>query len=186
VVTEKIDLGTALVATFPAMSSSLILRDPGHLILTIRQHRVILDTDLALLYGVTTKALNQAIKRNLERFPESFTFQLTAKEKQEVVTNCDHLQRLKFSPALPWAFTEHGALQAANVLNSPAAIRMSVELINAFVRLRQMILSVEELARKVNTLEKKYDTQFKVIFDAVRQLMQPPPEPPRKKIGFHV
>jgi hypothetical protein len=101
-----------------------------------------------------------------------------------VVTNCDHLQRLKFSPVCPWAFTEHGALQAANVLNSPAAIRMGVEIINAFVRLRQMALSVENLARKVNTLEKKYDSQFKIIFDAVRQLMQPP-DPPRKKIGFH-
>jgi hypothetical protein len=166
------------------MTSAVVTREPGHLILTIREQRVILDADLAVLYGVTTKALNQAVKRNRERFPETFAFQLTADEKKEVVTNCDHLQRLKFSPVRPWAFTEHGALQAANVLNSPAAIRMGVEIINAFVRLRQMALSVENLARKVNTLEKKYDSQFKIIFDAVRELMQPP-DPPRKKIGFH-
>jgi hypothetical protein len=166
------------------MTSAVVTREPGHLILTIRQQRVIIDADLAVLYGVTTKVLNQAVKRNQERFPESFAFQLTAVEKQEVVTNCDHLQRLKFSPVRPWAFTEHGALQAANVLNSPAAIRMGVEIINAFVRLRQMALSVENLARKVDTLEKKYEGQFKVIFNAVRQLMQPP-DPPRKKIGFH-
>lgn len=166
------------------MIAVIATRDPGHLILIIRQQRVILDADLALLYCVTTKVLNQAVKRNKERFPESFAFQLTVHEKQEVVTNCDHLQRLKFSPVLPWAFTENGALQAANVLNSPAAIRMGVELINAFVRLRQMTLSIENLARKVNSLEKKYDGQFKVIFDAVRHLMQPP-DPPCKKIGFH-
>lgn len=163
---------------------ALATRTPDHLILTIRGHRVVIDADLAALYGVPTKVLNQAVKRNQERFPDTFAFQLTAEEKAEVVTVCDHLQRLKFSPVRPRAFTEHGALMAATVLNSPTAIRMSVELINAFVRLRQMALSVEELSRKLNSLEKKYDGQFKIVFDALRQLMTPPPDPPKRRIGF--
>jgi hypothetical protein len=164
--------------------TALVIRNPDHLILTIRGHRVVIDADLAALYGVPTKVLNQAVKRNQERFPDTFAFQLTAEEKAEVVTVCDHLQRLKFSPVRPRAFTEHGALMAATVLNSPTAIRMSVELINAFVRLRQMALSVEELSRKLNSLEKKYDGQFKIVFDALRQLMTPPPDPPKRRIGF--
>ncbi len=164
--------------------SFVTVHDPSYWILTIRGHRVILGVDLAALYGVSTKRLNEQVKRNRERFPQDFVFQLTAKEKAEVVANCDHLKKLKFSPVRPYAFTEHGAIMAANVLNSSRAITMSVEVVRAFVRLRNMTLSVEELARKVNSLEKKYDSQFKIIFDAVRQLMTPP-EPPHRKIGFH-
>jgi hypothetical protein len=165
--------------------ATLVVYDPSHLILSIRGQRVIVDADLSALYGVPTRTLNQAVKRNAERFPATFAFQLTADEKTEVITICDHLQKLKFSPSLPWAFTEHGALMAATILNSPTAIRMSVEIINAFVRLRQMALSVEELARKLNSLEKKYDGQFKIVFDALRRLMEPPPLPPKPRIGFH-
>ena len=95
----------------------------GTLILTIRSQKVLLDADLAAIYGVPTKALNQAVKRNADRFPNDFLFQLTDEEKQEVVTNCDHLARLKFSKTRPYAFTEHGALMAANVLNSPEAVK---------------------------------------------------------------
>src|SRR6266446_3992806 len=105
-------------------------------ILTVRGEKVILDADLADLYEVTTKALNQAIKRNAARFPNDFTFSLTATEKAEVVTNCDHLARLRFSPVLPRAFTEHGALMAATVLNSPRAVAMSLFVVRAFVRMR--------------------------------------------------
>src|SRR5262249_499805 len=95
-------------------------------ILLIRGQKVMLDLDLAALYGTSTKALNQAVKRNAGRFPPEFMFRLTKPEKQEVVTNCDHLQRLKFSPALPYAFTEHGAIMVASVLNTPRAIEVSV------------------------------------------------------------
>ena len=139
-------------------------------IFVIRRQKVMLDADLAELYGVLTKVLNQAVKRNKERFPVDFMFQLTKEEKDEVVTNCDHLKRLKFSPTLPHAFTEHGAIMLATILNSPVAVQSSIQVVRAFVRLRQMLASNAELARKLDTLERKYDAQFKVVFDAIRQL----------------
>jgi len=153
-------------------------------ILIIRGHKVMLDADLARLYGVGTKALNQAVKRNKERFPEDFMFQLTEREKTEVVTNCDHLRRLKFSPTPPYAFTEHGALMLANVLNSEVAVSASVQVVRAFVRLREVLSTHKDLARRLAELEKKYDAQFKVVFDAIRQLMVPTKAKPRR-IGFH-
>ena len=112
-------------------------------------------------------------------------FQLTATEKNEVVTNCDHLIQLRYSPHLPYAFTKHGALMLANVLNSERAAQTSVQVVRAFVRLRQMLASNAELARKLAALENKYDAQFKVVFDAIRQLMSPPAKP-KREIGFHV
>ncbi|MBI4489468.1 MAG: ORF6N domain-containing protein [Deltaproteobacteria bacterium] len=112
-------------------------------------------------------------------------FQLTREEKAEVVTNCDHLQRLKFSPTLPYAFTEHGAVMLANVLNSQVAVHVSIEIVRAFIRLREAVASHKDLARRLDQLEKKYDAQFKVVFDAIRQLMSPP-EPRKRKIGFIV
>ena len=139
-------------------------------IFLIRGQKVMLDADLAELYGVLTKVLNQAVKRNKERFPVDFMFQLTKEEKDEVVTNCDHLKRLKFSPTLPHAFTEHGAIMLATILNSPVAVQSSIQVVRAFVRLRQMLASNADLARKLDTLERKYDAQFKVVFDAIRQL----------------
>jgi hypothetical protein len=165
-------------------------------ILFIRGEKVILDSDLARLYGVTTKRLNEQVKRNRERFPEDFMFKLTSGEKAEVVANCDHLKKLKFSPVLPFAFTEHGAIMrgpcagsprgvlvAANVLSSKGAVQASVQVVRAFIRLRQMLASNAELARKLSEIERKYDAQFKVVFDAIRQLMTPP-QPQRKQIGF--
>lgn len=152
-------------------------------ILYISGQKVMLDTDLAELYSVPTKVLNQAVKRNRERFPDDFMFQLTKEEKEDVVTNCDHLKKLKFSPNLPYAFTEHGAIMLATVLNSPVAVQASIHVVRAFVRLRQMLASNVELARKLDALEKKYDAQFKVVFDAIRQLMAPP-EPKHRRIGF--
>ena len=101
-----------------------------------------------------------------------------------MVANCDHLARLKFSPHLPYAFTEHGALMLANVLNSERAAQTSVQVVRAFVKLRQLLASNAELARKLDTMEKKYDQQFKVVFDAIRQLMSPP-DRPKREIGFH-
>lgn len=153
------------------------------LILQIRGQRVLLDADLALLYGVPTKALNQAVKRNVERFPSDFMFKLTQAEKEEVVTICDHLSKLKFSPNPPHAFTEHGAIMAASVLNSARAIEVSVAVVRAFIRLRLMMASHTDLARKLADMEKKYDAQFKIVFDAIRKLMIPP-DPKRRKIGF--
>ncbi len=157
-------------------------------ILLVRQERVILDLDLAELYGTATKAFNQAVKRNIGRFPGDFRFQLTPAEKDEVVTNCDHLARLKFSPTLPYAFTEHGAIMAANVLNSPRAIEVSVYVIRAFVRLRKLLGTHKELARKLEELEQKvasHDEAIRTLVTAIRQLMEPPPSARRRKIGFH-
>src|SRR3990172_3174314 len=151
----------------------------------IRGHKVMLDTDLAILYGVTTKRLNEQVKRNHDRFPEDFMFQLNEKEKAEVVANCDHLRRLKFSPKFPYAFTEHGAIMLAAVLNSPIAVQASIQVVRVFVSLRKMLASNTELSRKLDALEKKYDYQFKIVFDAIRQLMAAP-EPREKKIGFRV
>ena len=155
----------------------------ANIILEIRNHNVILDTDLALLYGVETRALIQAVKRNEQRFPLDFMFQLTRKEfdslrSQIVISNSRGGRR-----HLPYAFTEHGAIMAASVLNSERAVEASVQVVRAFVKLRQMLASNVELARKLDELEKKYDRQFKIVFDAIRQLMSPPPIPV-KPIGF--
>ena len=124
-------------------------------ILVVRQHKVIIDADLALLYGVPTKALNQAVKRNADRFPMDFMFALSAAEKAEVVTSCDHLAKLKFSKSLPYAFTEHGAIQAANVLASPRAVEMGIYVVRAFVRLKQAGASHTELAKRLAELEER-------------------------------
>ncbi|MFH1625563.1 MAG: ORF6N domain-containing protein [Pseudomonadota bacterium] len=123
--------------------------------------------------------------RNRDRFPEDFMFQLTTEEKAEVVANCDHLYRLKFSPAFPYAFTEHGAIMAASVLNTPRAIEASIFVVRAFVKLREMLATHKEIERKLIALEEKYDEQFRVVFEAIRQLMSPP-QNSRKKIGFEV
>ena len=162
----------------------ILLEEVAPRVLHIRGHNVILDMDLARMYGTTTKALNQAVKRNAGRFPSEFMFRLTNEEKQEAVTNCDHLQRLKFSPALPYAFTEHGAIMAASVLNTPRAVEVSVIVVRTFIKLREMLASHKDLAGKLNALERKYDAQFKVVFDAIRQLMAPPEPKGRGKIGF--
>ena len=152
-------------------------------ILAVRGHRVMLDVDLATLYGVATKRLNEQVKRNRQRFPPDFMFRLTAAEKAGVVANCDHLSTLKFSPSIPYAFTEHGAIMAASVLNTPLAIEVSVYVVRAFIQVREAIATHKNLANKIAQLERRYDARFKVIFDAIRQLMQPP-APPKRPIGF--
>ena len=166
-------------------------------ILVVREQKVIIDADLAELYGVPTKALNQAVKRNAERFPMDFMFQLSATEKAEVVTSCDHLSKLKFSKSMPFAFTEHGAIQAANVLASPRAVEMGIYVVRAFVRLKQASTLHADLAKRLAELEDKtealamnHDTfsrntrnQLKQVFDALRELMTPP-DPPKRPIGF--
>lgn len=155
-------------------------------ILLIRGEKVMLDSDLAELYGVSTKVLNQAVKRNVNRFPPDFMFQLTPEEmkslRSQIVTSNVGRGGRRY---LPYAFTEHGALMLANVLNSERAAQTSVQVVRAFIRLRQMLVSNAGLARKVAALEQKYNRQFKVVFTAIQRLMSPP-EPKRREIGFHV
>lgn len=159
------------------------------MIITIRGHKVMLDSDLAALYGTTTKALNQAVKRNLARFPSTFMFALTDLEKAEVVTNCDHLTKLKFSPKLPNAFTEHGAIMAASILNTPRAVEVSIFVVQAFVKLRQFALNHQEILKKLADLERNvsaHDDAIMQIVTALRQLMtSPKDEKPKRRIGFH-
>ena len=150
----------------------------------IRGQRVLLDTDLAGIYGVQTKRLNEQVKRNLDRFPDDFMFQLTADELANLRSQFATSSELHGGRrTLPYAFTEHGAIMLASVLNSPVAVAASIQVVRAFVHLRQMLLSHEELAQKLNALERKYDHQFAAVFDAIRRLMVPA-ESPRRRIGI--
>ena len=151
-------------------------------ILLIRGQKVLLDSDLAELYGVTTKRLNEQVKRNSERFPKHFRFQLTQAEKDEVVANCDHLKNLKFSAALPHVFTEHGTLQAANVLNSDTAIKVSITIIEAFLKLRTLTASQTAILSKLA----KHEQQIGYLFRLMEELAAAPVESQYKthKIGF--
>ena len=181
-----------------AMPSTTPLARIESSILVVRGQKVMIDADLAALYGVPTKRLNEQVKRNAERFPPDFMFTLTPQEKAEVVANCDHLAKLKFAKSLPFAFTEHGAIQAANVLASPQAIEMGVYVVRAFVRLREMIVSNKELAQRLDELENKADlmevrhdtfehntrVQLKQVFDAIRELMTQPETSAKRPIGF--
>jgi len=156
-------------------------------ILRLRGHNVMLDADLAALYGVTTKRFNEQVKRNARRFPPDFRFQLTQREyadlRSQIATSrpAAHGGRRH----LPHVFTEHGAIMAATVLNSPRAVQVSIIVVRAFVRLRQMLQSNVELARKLKALEMKYDGQFEIVFQAIRELMAPPAVS-RKRIGFRL
>lgn len=159
------------------------------LILTIRGQKVILDADLAELFGVSTKRLNEQVKRNIERFPEDFRFQLSTAEKSELVANCDHLARLKFSKTLPHAFTEHGALMAANVLNSPEAVSMSVYVVRAFIKQRELLLAHSEIMKKLAQMDAKllqHDDVLQAIIRELQPLLNPPAPPTKPEIGFHV
>ncbi|HUG11191.1 MAG TPA: ORF6N domain-containing protein [Opitutaceae bacterium] len=178
-------------------------------IFTIRGLRVILDADLARLYGVTTKAFNQAIKRNAARFPEDFAFQLSATEvaslKSQVVTSS--LEPIEDKPAgdmwsqivttskpqrrrhsnRPWAFTEHGAVMAANVLRSPRAVEMSVYVVRAFVRMREELMSNSEILKRLAHIDKsliEHDTTLQILWQRLQPLLAPPPETSKPRIGF--
>ncbi len=154
-------------------------------ILIIRGQKVMIDSDLAELFGVRTKRLNEQVKRNINRFPKDFMFQLTTKEKQELVANCDHLERLKHSGTNPYAFTEHGTIMLANVLNTPTAVETSVLIVRAFVKLRELLSTHKDLERKILDLESKYDKQFELIFKAIRELMhQDQLDKNRPRIGY--
>ena len=132
-----------------------------------------IDADLAELYGVPTKRLNEQVKRNMKRFPEDFMFQLTEQEKKEVVANCDHLEKLKYSPNLPSAFTEHGAVMLASILNSDRAIQMNILVIRVFNRMRNMITTHSEILRKLEEIQKndiEQDKKILIIFEYLKQL----------------
>lgn len=153
-------------------------------ILLIRGQKVMLDSDLAALYGVETFNLNKAVKRNMERFPADFMFQLDRDEYENLrfhfgISSSVHGGRRY----LPYVFTEQGVAMLSSVLRSPRAIMVNVEIMRAFVRLRRMLAANKDLARRLEELEKKYDAQFKIVFDAIRQLMAPP-GPPTESIGF--
>jgi len=171
-------------------------------ILVLRGHRVMLDADLARLYEVETRALTQAVKRNIERFPADFMFQLTLDEarhsrSQTVILNAQDpaatssprsqpvtMKRGANIKYLPYAFTEQGVAMPSSVLRSPRAVQVNIEIMRAFVRLRQMLQANADLDRKLTALEKKYDAQFRAVFDAIRELMAPPKTKGRKPIGF--
>ncbi len=147
----------------------------------IRGQKVMLDRDLADLYGVETRVLNQAVRRNHDRFPDDFMFSLAREE----IRNLSQIvigSKIKHAPSV-FAFTEQGVAMLSSVLNSPRAIRVNIEIMRAFVRLRRILAANADLERRLNDLEKKYDAQFKVVFDAIRRLMAPPQTPP-KKMGF--
>ena len=158
-------------------------------ILLIRGQKVMLDRDLAQLYGVETRALNQAVRRNIDRFPADFMFHLTREEILRIsqfVTSSGHpgVRTLKFSKNV-MVFTEHGVAMLSSVLNSSRAVQVNIQIMRTFAKLREIISQHKDLARRLDELEKKYDAQFKIVFDAIRQLMASP-EPKKRPIGFLV
>ena len=154
----------------------------------LRGLRVILDADLAKMYGVPTKSLNLAVKRNGDRFPDDFMFQLTAEEADALRFQIETSKPARGGRRyLPYAFTEQGVAMLSSVLRSTRAVQVNIAIMRAFVRLRELLSTHADLARKLAAMERKYDSQFKVVFDAIRQLMTPPPpppDPPRPRIGF--
>jgi hypothetical protein len=154
-------------------------------ILLFRGQKVMLDQDLASLYGVETKRLLEAVKRNIARFPEDFMFQLSEDELDILRSQFATSSSWGGRRYCPYAFTKQGVAMLSSVLRSPRAVAVNIEIMRAFVRLRQILASHADLARKFDAMEKKYDGQFKVVFDALRQLMQPPPAKMKRPIGFH-
>jgi len=179
----------------------------AQLVFFIRGEKVMLDADLAALYGVRPKALNQAVKRNNARFPADFCFQLTAKEWADLKSRISGTtsqaadneapaqnwsqfvtssMRHRGATYRPYAFTEQGVAMLSSVLRSKRAVEVNVAIMRTFVQLRRLMDTNRDLARKIEALEKKYDEQFAVVFEAIKQLIAPPePEPPRRRIGFH-
>jgi ORF6N domain len=172
-----------------SMSSQPRIANLENAIHLIRGHRVMLDSELAVIYGVTAKRLNEQLKRNRARFPDDFAFQLTVQEftnlKSQIATSSSHGGKRK----LPWVFTEHGALMLASVLNSEIAVQASVRVVRAFVRLREMVAANAQLAAKLKELERRLDSHDEGIanlFAALKQLLEPSEPSKRREIGFHV
>jgi hypothetical protein len=192
-------------------TKDIVKKTDDSLIYTIRGDKVMLDEDLARIYGVTTKVLNQAVKRNLDRFPKDFMFQLTEKEydnlrsqfvtsslgsddlRSQIATSKSNLKSQSVTSSsgyggrryMPYVFTEHGTVMLASVLNSPKAVHASIQVVKAFVRLRELITANKTLSKRLDELEDNYDKKFAVVFDAIRRLMTPPAkEGERKKVGY--
>jgi len=153
-------------------------------ILLLRGQKVMLDRDLAILYGVETRALNQAVKRNHDRFPADFMFELTRDEIMGISQSVISSSEIKYAKSV-YAFTEQGIAMLSGGLNSPRAVQVNISIMRAFLQLRALLATHADLAHKLEALERKYDSQFRAVFDAIRQLMAEP-EPPRKQIGFQV
>ena len=159
-------------------------------IIVLRGKKVMIDKDMAELYGVTTKRLNEQVKRNPKRFPDDFMFQITKEEKEEIILHFEHLSGLKFSPVLPYVFTEHGAVMLASVLNSDKAIKVNVQIVRVFTRIRQMLMDNTELRLAIEKLERKTENNIKnieVVFKYFDELTVKNEKPkPRQKIGFKI
>lgn len=168
----------------PASQSIIPMERIQRAILLIRGQKVLLDSDLADLYGVETRALTQAVKRNSQRFPEDFMFQLNKAEFDDLRSQTVISRDWGGRRYPPYAFTEQGVAMLSSVLNSEQAIKVNIEIMRAFVQLRGLITSHRALARKLNELEKKYDAQFQIVFDVIRELMESRPETPKRQIGF--
>lgn len=165
--------------------NSLIKPEYETLIFQFRGLKVMIDADLALLYGVPTKALKQQVKRNIDRFPEDFMFELSATEKDELVTNCDRLSLLKHSSTNPLAFTEQGVSMLSSVLRSEKAIKINIEIMRAFARYRALIKENEELKKEIRKLDAKLNQAFRFLLDKIDALHQKASEP-RKSIGYKI
>jgi phage regulator Rha-like protein len=152
-------------------------------ILLIRGHKVMLDSDLAELYQVPTKSLNLAVKRNADRFPEDFMFRLT-KEEADLRFQFETSKKRGGRRYLPYAFTEQGVAMLSSVLNSTRAVQVNIAIMRTFVRLRQILATHKDIAEKLQAMERKYDKRFKVVFEILHRLMEPPPEEPKRPIGF--
>ena len=155
-------------------------------IILIRGQKVMIDNDLAEIYGVTTKRLNEQVKRNIKRFPAKFMFQLTEKEKEKVVANCDHLRNIKYSPYLPYVFTEHGSVMLANVLNSDRAIQASIRIVEIYIKMRELVLTHKDILLKLEQMEKRVGTQdenIAMILQYLRKFIDIR-EKPRKAVGY--
>jgi len=155
------------------------------IIFLIRGQKVLLDKDLAELYGVETKVLKQAVRRNIKRFPDDFMFELTKEENQSLRSQYVTLKRGQHSKYLSFAFTEQGVAMLSSVLNSDKAIQVNIQIMRAFTQLRQMLSTHEDLKRKIEAMERKYDKQFRVVFDAINQLLDTESKP-KRKIGFDI
>jgi hypothetical protein len=171
--------------TDPTTSSILLVRSS---ILELRGQKALIDSDLARFYGVTTSRLNEQVKRNPNRFPKDFMFQLTAEERREVIANCDHLSRkMLFSNRLPFAFTEHGAIMAASVLNTPQAVQMSVYVVRAFVAMRQAPSGPPDWAawlREIGARLDDHDDSIRLVAQALEELLSPIDAPAPRPLGF--
>ena len=154
-------------------------------IFLLRGEKVMIDSDLAILYKVEVKQLKRAVNRNIERFPDDFMFRLTKEEYQALRCHFGTLKRGGHAKYLPYAFTEQGVAMLSSVLNSKRAILVNIQIMRAFTMLRKMLLTHADLKRKIEAMEKKYDGQFQIVFKAIKKLMEPPPEKPKCRIGFH-